>query len=313
MTRLFLLASVVIFLFGTAARADYILVSSQHTDEIRRYDLATGNFVDVFASGGGLSQPIGLTWGPDGNLYVASFGTNAVLRYDGNSGAFLDVFASSYGALINPQGITFGPDGDLYVSNNNPMGNDILRFDGHTGADLHAFVAPGVGGLQTPNGLGFGPDGDLYVASQGTGQVLRYDGKTGAFIGAFAAVGAPTGLTFAPDGSLFVATVSGTTYHYDTYSGNLLNIFAGGPYLAIGPDGNLYVTTGELPGMVGRYSSTTDTFLGNLINDPGLNTPAGYVFQSAPEPSALMLGIVGLFSLGTFGLVRKRRLRYAEG
>jgi hypothetical protein len=86
MTRLFLLASAVVLLAGTTARAGSILVSSQHTDQIRRYDLATGQFEDVFASGGGLSQPIGLTYGPDGSLYVASYGTSEVLRYGGTTG-----------------------------------------------------------------------------------------------------------------------------------------------------------------------------------------------------------------------------------
>jgi len=64
-----------------------------------RYDGDTGNFIDVFASGGGLSLPGGLVFGPDGNLYVSSPGftttqPDMILRYNGTTGAFIDTLAS---------------------------------------------------------------------------------------------------------------------------------------------------------------------------------------------------------------------------
>ena len=45
-----------------------------------------GDFVDAFASGGGLNGPIGLVFGPDGDLYVSSLRTDEVVRYDGSTG-----------------------------------------------------------------------------------------------------------------------------------------------------------------------------------------------------------------------------------
>ena len=39
--------------------------------------------------------PTGLTFGPDGNLYVTSSLNDQVLRYDGSTGAFLDAFVPS--------------------------------------------------------------------------------------------------------------------------------------------------------------------------------------------------------------------------
>ena len=68
-----------------------------------RYDGTTGNFIDVFASGGGLNRPWGLTFGPDDNLYVSSSATDEVLRYNGATGEFIDVFTvpeAEYGALL---------------------------------------------------------------------------------------------------------------------------------------------------------------------------------------------------------------------
>src|SRR2546425_192547 len=51
-----------------------LLVASYNNDSILRYDGTTGNFVSAFVSSGsgGLSRPQGITYGPDGNLYVSS-------------------------------------------------------------------------------------------------------------------------------------------------------------------------------------------------------------------------------------------------
>ena len=89
-----------------------LLVSSGDNDSVLLYDAKNGKFRDTFASGGGLDDPEGLAFGPDGHLYVTSR-SNAVLRYNGKKGAFIDIFASG-GGLEDPAGLVFGPDGNLY-------------------------------------------------------------------------------------------------------------------------------------------------------------------------------------------------------
>ena len=56
-----------------------------------------GSFIDAFVSAGNGEPdgPEGLVFGPDGHLYVSSFGTDAVLRYDGTTGSFIDAFVPS--------------------------------------------------------------------------------------------------------------------------------------------------------------------------------------------------------------------------
>ena len=78
----------------------------------------------------------------------------------------------------------FAPDGSLLVSSGT---NEVLRYDGTTGAFLGAFVAAGNGGLSNPRSLAFGPDGNLYVSSSGSNSMLRFSGSTGAFLGTFVA------------------------------------------------------------------------------------------------------------------------------
>ena len=89
------------------------------TNSVLAYDGETGAFQRTFASGGGLTEPEGIAFGPDGNLYVSSR-SDEVLRYDGKTGEFIDVFASGNG-LVDPAGIAFGgPDNDLFVSSGIP-------------------------------------------------------------------------------------------------------------------------------------------------------------------------------------------------
>jgi DNA-binding beta-propeller fold protein YncE len=85
-----------------------LLVVSAFGDNLKRYDGTTGAFLGTFASGGGLAQPYGLAFGPDGNLYVTSFASDDVKRYDGTTGAFIDTFASG-GGLDGPTILVFTP------------------------------------------------------------------------------------------------------------------------------------------------------------------------------------------------------------
>ena len=76
-----------------------------------------------------------------------------------------------------PEGFTWGNDGRLYVGSGRT--DEVLRYDGTTGAFMDVFVAAGSGGLDGPVAVDFGPDGHLYVSSEKTDEVLRYDGATG--------------------------------------------------------------------------------------------------------------------------------------
>jgi hypothetical protein len=124
-----------------------------------------------------LSHALGISFGPDGDLYVACGGYDhngkitdlaAVLRFHGpsgpNPGAFVDAFVPhSSGGLLIPLGILFGPDGngdghqDLYVNSQLFVGsfggknstNAVLRYDGVTGAFIDTFVTTDSGGLRS--------------------------------------------------------------------------------------------------------------------------------------------------------------------
>src|SRR5205809_830642 len=141
-----------------------LLVSDPGANGVLRYNIETKAFNGVFASGGGLTEPSGLTFGPDGNLYVGG-AISKVLRCDGAAGEFIDSFVPGFsGGLLNPNDLVFGPDGNLYVGSGAFTGK-VLRYDGATGEFIDTFASGG--GLSLPGGLAFGPDGNLYVSSPG--------------------------------------------------------------------------------------------------------------------------------------------------
>lgn len=195
--------------------------------EVLRFDSKTGASLGMFVptKSGGLQGATCMTFGPDGNLYVAGDENAAILRFNGFTGAFMDAFvpAHPYADSVTPRGLAFGPDGHLYALAGPPRQagaapsyvepDRILRYDGATGALMGEFVSPGPE-LGTATAIVFGPDGNLYVGTtkqlvqqtgpvySHTGRILVYNGTTGAFIRALdpldrAKLSYPISMTFA--------------------------------------------------------------------------------------------------------------------
>jgi sugar lactone lactonase YvrE len=119
---------------------------------VKRYNGTTGAAMGTFVlpASGGLNQASGMTFGPDGNLYVASNGSDQVLRYNGTTGAFIDAFvAAGSGGLDRPTDLLFGRDGRLYVLG--LVGGSVRRFDGVTGQFQDVFIAAGTADMRYTN------------------------------------------------------------------------------------------------------------------------------------------------------------------
>jgi DNA-binding beta-propeller fold protein YncE len=257
----------------------------------------------ITTGSGGLSQPFGVTTGPDGNVYVAENG-GAVLRYNGATGAFINTFvAQGSGGLSGVYGLAFGPDSNLYVASQST--NQVLEYNGATGAFIKAFIPAGSGGLDAPYGVTFGSDGSLYVSSNNTNAILRYQGplagSPGAPLPASGRSGAtfvtpssgglfqPLNSVFGPDGNLYVdggqnlsiLRYNGTTGAFiDTFVPGGRGDLAAGRGMVFDQDGRLYVT--DSGNGVHRYDAQGN-FLGDfLVNavSPELSKPQGMAFDA---------------------------------
>jgi outer membrane protein assembly factor BamB len=285
---------------GIWDRGPTLLVSTGA--DVRRCDASTGVLVDAIvpsARDGVINTHSGMTFGPDGNLYVSSWDADSVLRYNPTTGALIDVFIPPQsGGLVTPYGLAFGPDGNLYVVNH-ALGS-VFRYNGKTRQFIDVFASSGV--LAHPRGLAFGPDGNLYVVGQPNGAVLKFDGKTGAFLGTFtngASLDMPQDLTFGPDGNLYVSSwITNEILKYNGSTGAFISLIQGpgsgglsGPWgLAFGPDGNLYVSS-QLSGQVLKYDPSSGAFLGVFASLDLPRSPFEMVFSpSAPQPEPGLVG-----------------------
>jgi WD40 repeat protein len=271
-----------------------MLVGSYSPSEILKFDATTGTFAGVFASGGGLSDPSGLVFGPNGNLFVASAVTNQILEYNGTTGAFITDFASGNG-LDSPSDLGFGSDGDLYVADNDGC-LCIKRYSGTTGAFLGNLAFLG----DNPQGLTIGPNGNLYVTLAHSTTVDILDPTTGTIVGSFSAAG-QEGLTFGPGGDLYIANFFGNAVERYSPTGAFLGVFASGGGLDrpvgldFGPDGNLYVDN-YLISTISVFNGATGTPI-DTISGGGLNAISrelAFIPQSTPVPEPGLLVPLGV-------------------
>lgn len=154
--------------FMQAFDEDTMYIASGYTNSIIRYDLKTKEFMGHFVApgSGGLKVPVGLEFGPDGNLYTSSSGTSEVFRYNGKTGEFIDKFvAEGSGGMSSPRAIRFGgPNTDLYVISSNT--NTVLQFDRTTGAFIRAVATAEGNGMSAARGLTFTPRPEFFVDAE---------------------------------------------------------------------------------------------------------------------------------------------------
>lgn len=136
-----------------------LYVASAGSDQILRYEAATGAFVDAFVgASSGLDYPVDFLFRPDGYVYVTSQQTNSILRYSAANGQRDLGWVASAPDLGAPSGLAFDAAGHLYVSGR--FSYNLARFDAATGAHELTF-----GDVPFALGVAFTPDGRLLAAS----------------------------------------------------------------------------------------------------------------------------------------------------
>jgi sugar lactone lactonase YvrE len=109
--------------------------------------------VQEIAKGAVIKGANGINFGPDGNLYIASFLPQEIIVMNKQNGKIIKRIGSDKG-VISPDDLAFGPDGSLYWTDINI--GEVGRMTPE-GVVTKQFVAPGV------NPITFSEDGRLFV------------------------------------------------------------------------------------------------------------------------------------------------------
>lgn len=151
-----------------------VLVSNLTTGQINKYDITTGEFKGIFASG--ISGPTRMKVGPENYIYVLQWGGNGkVIRYQ-TDGTRIDEFTNV--GVFQSIGLAWDVAGNLYVSSfNNGNGGSVRKFD-QNGKDLGLFVTSV---LKGPTNIWFDSEGILLINDWQNGVVRRFD-SNGEFL-----------------------------------------------------------------------------------------------------------------------------------
>lgn len=298
------LATALVFgLAGSALAAQDLLVCSLLSDQVLRFDGATGALEGVFADTH-IDGPEGITMGPDGNVYVASEYSGNVTKWS-SSGTYLGEFVPPTSGW---EDLEFGPDGNLYsIAHFGTPDGPIAKFDGSTGTYLGQ-VGTGAG-VHHQHGMTFGPDGALYYSRVDLGAVTRIDIATGAMTGDIVVNPLLAGefdLVF-HGGVLYTDDHFGGGVHRfnpisGAYMGDFVTPAGSGTWgMSFHTDGWFYVATG---GSILRYDGATGAFHDEFAS--GIAGATGFTFvpESVPEPASL-----SVLGLGVLCFWRRRSLR----
>jgi hypothetical protein len=283
--------------YEAESRDAFVLVASQLTNQILRFNGVTGRYVGEFARTNG---PFDMVVGPDGDLFVSGPGSPTTInrfRPDGTLRASVSLTAT-----LDVPTLALAQNGDLLALLF--YGRRIERFSTAGGGLKSRGQFVGLGDV-IPDTLTIGPDGDIYVGIRSPAEIWRYDGETGVLRGVFAALGtigagavddpprSPQGMAFGPNGDLYVGVdnwTNGEIRRFHGTTGEMVDIFVRDipyDYGSLEPvftdDGYLLVAVANFEDNIYRYDAKTGSLIDVLIGDDrgGMQNASSIVYLPA--------------------------------
>lgn len=180
---------------GAHGSAWELYVGAQTADRVLVFD-PEGNYRRQF-TGGGLDGPTSLAFGPDGKVYVSSFGTHEILVFAGER------FESKFTAqgLRGPNCIAFSASGSIYVASQ--LTNRVYRFAAD-GTFIQHFEARG---LRSPMGIAiYGTEVFVTGGASNTVSVFGLDGTLIRHVDTEEAISGPQGIAFDDLGNFVITS-----------------------------------------------------------------------------------------------------------
>ncbi len=165
---------------GMDATAEGLLYATDNINGIWIYD-ADGVQVGL-VDHDELNNPADVKVGPDGNLYVASWGANQVFVFSPDGALITQFGAAGSGdgqfGDFSPQSLAVGLDGMVYVldDNEDAAGESYTRVQKFTPDGAFVGWFPIEEDFFAASGMDIGPDGNLYVVGFVGGYVMKMDG-----------------------------------------------------------------------------------------------------------------------------------------
>lgn len=223
---------------------------------------------------GQFNAPRGIAFAPDGTLYVADSRNHRIqhLSADGQVlkvwGTFADISKGDapIGTFNEPWGVAVGPDGNVYVTD---TWNGRVEKFGPDGTPIKMWGMFGTsetpGALYGPRGISVDSKGRVYVADTGNKRIVVYD-TNGAILTQFGTEGFDPGQFSEPVD--VKVDLPGNVYVTDTWNQRVQVLSS--------PDGLTYTPVKEWP-ISGWLSQSLD-------NKPYIAlAPNGHVFVTDPE------------------------------
>jgi streptogramin lyase len=202
------------------------------------------------------AQPLGITTGPDGNLWFTESGGDRIGRI--TSLGVVTEFSSGITGGAGLRGIAAGPDGNLWFTEIN-----IDRIGRITPLGVVTEFSFGITAGAEPYGITAGADGNLWFTEYNGNRIGRItpSGVVTEFSIGITPGAQPYGITAGPDGNLWFTELNGNRIGRITSSGVVSEFSTGitggaGPFdITAGPDGdsNLWFTEINI-GRIGRIT-----------------------------------------------------------
>lgn len=269
---------------------------------VKTYDISKTTSAEVLASGQvlipgtHLSNPKGLAFDGNGDLYVSNYASNTIRKFSPQG----TLLSSITGNMSGPEDILFDSQGNLYVANG--VANNVSKF-GPTGTFLGTIAATGTTG---PGGLALDSNGSLYVANRGASSSITKWTTSGTLQSTLTGFTNPNSVTFLPNGKFYVANYGGGTQGQvllmnqagTTIEQTITHTSVNRPYdVQLDSAGNFYVSN-MLDYSISKFNSSgTFQFKWAVGGEP-------YFMLSVPEPSTYALAAI---ASGVMALIAHRR------
>jgi virginiamycin B lyase len=228
-------------------------------------------------TGTGISEPYGITAGPNGSLWFANFGNNSIGEIS-TTGVVSNFTDSS---ISEPVGLTAGPNGALWFAN---YGNSTIGEITTTGTVSH-FSDPSI---SKPVDLTTGPDGALWFTNQGNNSIGRITTAGSVTNFTNAGIVSPYAITSGPHGALWFTNQSpaGSSSVGEITTSGSVSTFTDpritNPYGIVADGNTLWIT--NLPGGAGGNDAiekmSSSGSVTQVYTDPSLIEPAAIVAGS---------------------------------